>query len=157
MDSALNWLEIFTLVCSLCTILTIMLLSYDSDGDHNGQLLPVFYWINVSSLYVGSIVCFIFGVYKIITTWVDLSSRELTSPPPSELGDHDCSELKDSVTNANGSELQEEQHCPISDQRWAHTKVVVQCDKGLEAATIGRSSELNETPSIPPMSATLKL
>jgi hypothetical protein len=148
MDPALNWLEIFTLLCSLCTIVSVMLLSYDSDGDHNGLLHPIFYWINVSSLYVGSIVCLIFGVYKIITTWVDLGSQERKiSPPSSELGDQGCTQVEDILKEGERSVSQEEKHYPISDKSWDHTKVAVQYGTGLEASTIGRSCELSETPS----------
>jgi hypothetical protein len=75
MDPALNWIEAFTLLCSLATIISAMILSYDRDRDHNSTLYPVFYYINVSSLYVGSCVCLMFGLYKVITCWVDMGEK----------------------------------------------------------------------------------
>jgi uncharacterized membrane protein len=75
MDPALNWLETFTLLMSLAVIISAILLSYDRDRNHNDTLYPVFYWINVGALYFGSIVCLCFGLYKIITCWVDMGDK----------------------------------------------------------------------------------
>eukprot|EP00746_Dinoflagellata_sp_MGD_P056272 gnl/MRDRNA2_/MRDRNA2_243927_c0_seq1.p1 gnl/MRDRNA2_/MRDRNA2_243927_c0~~gnl/MRDRNA2_/MRDRNA2_243927_c0_seq1.p1 ORF type:complete len:483 (+),score=90.14 gnl/MRDRNA2_/MRDRNA2_243927_c0_seq1:43-1449(+) len=90
MDPVLNWIETFTLLMSLAVIISAMLLSYDRDRDHNATLYPAFYWINVGALYLGSIVCLMFGMYKIITCWVDMGDKvsqgmgEKTSPEDDE-------------------------------------------------------------------------
>lgn len=158
MDPVLNWLEIFTLLCSLCTIVSVMLLLYDSDGNNSSALHQVLYWINVISLYVGFVVCMIFGLYKIITTWIDLGSQTGSgkiSPPDSELGGDACSQVDNtspeeatSVSQQSKHHLidgeisKEEKHEKIRDESRDHLNAPVQDSGSLQAAVIGREVDL---------------